>query len=1498
MPFRKPMRAPVPPPPGRGCGRSVRALLALWAVAAVVFFAPPADRAMAQTGPTTPVDIPDANLRTLLEARLGKAAGATITRAEMAAFTGFPYGSPPRRRLRLDHVDWNSHLVPTPPVPATVVRELTGLEYLTAIQGFSIIHHRIMDLRPLAGLTGVRRLWLRGNLISDLSPLRGLPLDQLGISYNPVSDLRPLAGMVELANFHCDRCQISDISPLAGLTRLTFLDLNNNYIRSIEPLRRVNDLAEVYLSDNDIEDLSPLENRNLRTLTAAGNRITDLSPLRNSLAMETLDLNLNEGLRDVSVVERMVALKVLRLDGTDVRDLSPLVRNNGLGSGDQVYLRNLPNLNADAEQHVETLRGRGVYIVTNTPLRLDRTVRDVDVEPGVEKLTVSWTRMTPAPEFTPQGYRVYWWSGHQDRSSRYTPPQHHDATAETSSYTIPNLTPGTKYQVQMLPYPPWPGGEFSAIVAGTPYAALRVEGLGGGPAVTVTPGVESLAVSWHRVPGAGDYKVQWKSGDEGYDPDARQARTGGDKTSYTIRGLVPGTEYTVRIIATRADGVEGPPSDEATGTPDLGQVIVERVEPRWESLFVSWERDEHADGYKVQWKSGDEEYDEEECPLPTNTDARQACVPGEDTSHTIEGLVPDTKYTVRVIATKADAPDDGEASEENTVRLRSPDDLDVKEAPETLVISWNRVDGADNYKVQWKSGDEEYDEEECPLPTNTDARQACVPGADTSHTIEGLVPDTKYTVRVIAIGANGRDLEVSNDATGTPEPPEPPPSPLGRVEIVDVKAGVESLVVSWNPVTDADNYDADNYKVQWRKSDGEGYDPKNRQHRTDDADTTKYTIRDLEPDVEHTVRVIATRADGTESDPSEEKTGVPWRRVGVSVADAGAVEGSVVEFPLRLSEPSKAVVTLTWFTEAGGTAQAGADYRAVAAGRLEVQPGEAGGTLRVTTLDDGRVEPAETFRVRLKKAENAYVEPQAGSATGTITDDDTEAARRRALSLVLAGMGRTIAADAVDVVGERFAPQPAAAAQVAVGGLALTPAAFGTREPVSPMASGTRVAGGGPAPGAAAPWGAARHDGSGRAHAAGPSDVHGWRTWTPGEGFRPPSALELLSRSSFDLPLSPTDAAGAAHGGGFRLWGRGTAGGFSGTPEAGFRMDGEVFGAYVGLDHRADRDTVLGMAIAHTKGDADYEAEAVTTGAVELEMTSVLPYAHWKPRPDLGVWGLLGVGRGEVGLEDEAGRVETDVEMLTAAFGLRQEVATWRGIDVALEADTFLTGLETEATGGLPKSAGDARRLRLRLEGRKEWEISAHSRMTPSLDVGGRWDGGDAESGLGVEVGGGLAWVHTGLGLNVDARGRYLLAHGKSAFDERGGSLTVRLDPGRAGRGPWLAFAPGWGAQGSRIAQIWDGAGGLRSNRSAGGTRGWSPDRLALDAGYGLARGGAGLLTPYAGLSMTGPQARAYKVGTRLEVGDRLDLRVEGRRSVRADGDAGNEAMFYGHLRW
>ena len=43
---------------------------------------------------------------------------------------------------------------------------------------------------------------------------------------------------------------------------------------------------------------------------------------------------------------------------------------------------------------------------------------------------------------------------------------------------------------------------------------------------------------------------------------------------------------------------------------------------------------------------------------------------------------------------------------------------------------------------------------------------------------------------------------------------------------------------------------------------------------------------------------------------------------------------------------------------------------------------------------------------------------------------------------------------------------------------------------------------------------------------------------------------------------------------------------------------------------------------------------------------------------------------------------------------------------------------------------------------------------------GARWDGGDGETGTGMELGGGLEWTLPSRGPSVEARGRTLEAHG------------------------------------------------------------------------------------------------------------------------------------------
>ena len=186
--------------------------------------------------------------------------------------------------------------------------------------------------------------------------------------------------------------------------------------------------------------------------------------------------------------------------------------------------------------------------------------------------------------------------------------------------------------------------------------------------VEVTPGIELLEVAWTAVPNADGYKVQWKSGEEDYDETRQAVISGADATTHTITGLTAGTEYTIRVIATRANADDGPASAELAAIPQvapLAQVEALEVRARLNQLLVSWTAVADAGGYKVQWKSGEADYDE----------TRLAVIAGADrVSYTITELTAGTEYTIRVIATGENV-EDGPPSEEviGTPRSADPD---------------------------------------------------------------------------------------------------------------------------------------------------------------------------------------------------------------------------------------------------------------------------------------------------------------------------------------------------------------------------------------------------------------------------------------------------------------------------------------------------------------------------------------------------------------------------------------------------------------------------------------------------------------------------------------------------------------------------------------------------------------------------------------------------------------------------------------------------------
>ena len=100
--------------------------------------------------------------------------------------------------------------------------------------------------------------------------------------------------------------------------------------------------------------------------------------------------------------------------------------------------------------------------------------------------------------------------------------------------------------------------------------------------------------------------------------------------------------------------------------------------------------------------------------------------------------------------------------------------------------------------------------------------------------------------------------------------------------------------------------------------------------------------------------------------------------------------------------------------------------------------------------------------------------------------------------------------------------------------------------------------------------------------------------------------------------------------------------------------------------------------------------------------------------------------------------METGLSLAMAALGVRGALISRAGYELAVKSDFTFVRTESEKTTGLASAEAETRRLRLVLEGSREMDLGAGS-LTPSVEVGLRYDGGDAETGAGVELGGGGA---------------------------------------------------------------------------------------------------------------------------------------------------------------
>ena len=384
------------------------------------------------------------------------------------------------------------------------------------------------------------------------------------------------------------------------------------------------------------------------------------------------------------------------------------------------------------------------------------------------------------------------------------------------------------------------------------------------------------------------------------------------------------------------------------------------------------------------------------------------------------------------------------------------------------------------------------------------------------------------------------------------------------------------------------------------------------------------------------------------------------------------------------------------------------------------------------------------------------------------------------------------------------------------------------------------------------------------------------------------------------MPLNLAGSGGSGPTGEITLWGSGDYRNLSGGGSQSMSYDGDVVSAIIGADTWMSPGMMAGAALSQSQGTVDYTEPDGQSGELTTTLTSVNPYAVWGAPGGMSLWLAAGYGWGEVEVGESGGTQTSDMTQKMGAVGASgplvasDEVIEGGTTNLRLKGEMAFTWTDVDGSGTLESTKLAASRQRLMLEGVHDRELASGAMFSPSLEVGMRNDGGDGETGTGLEAGGGLRYTDPALGLTLEGRARTLLSHGDD-YEESGVSGLVRIDAGTEGLGLALSVRPAWGRAASGVQRLWE-AGTTGGTEPAGEAAGRLNARVAY--GIGAAWGGRGVLTPYTDVSLSGEGSRRLSLGGRLDIGPSAGMSLEGAHSRSARGTTDHGVMLRGSLHW
>ena len=406
-------------------------------------------------------------------------------------------------------------------------------------------------------------------------------------------------------------------------------------------------------------------------------------------------------------------------------------------------------------------------------------------------------------------------------------------SSSSTSYTIPNLTPGETYLIKVRANGDgtnYTNSSYSSTVSVT--VSPTPEPLPTPTISSISATSNSITISWDVVANAFGYTVSYSLAN-GTNPKSSDYSI--NTTSCTISGLASGTTYVVSVRA-NGDGTNyldsaASATKSVTTKSQLETPTISSTVGTENSLAVGWEPVEGAASYTLAYAVFDS--------------ADYTTIGGlTSPNYTITGLETGTAYKVKVKANGASSQDDSEYSVAAHAallpKLSRPTITSTSSSTTSITLEWGAIGNAKNYTVAYRLSSESSFTE---LNSTT----------STSATISSLTSENTYVVKVRANG-DGKMWSDSDYSYTTTIKTNKVKEPLAAPTITSYSRTTDSITLYWGTVANASSY-----KVSYALSSSQVSNPLSGSSNFTTISTSSRSckISGLEPGKEYQFRVTA-----------------------------------------------------------------------------------------------------------------------------------------------------------------------------------------------------------------------------------------------------------------------------------------------------------------------------------------------------------------------------------------------------------------------------------------------------------------------------------------------------------------------------------------------------------------------------------------------------------------------------------------------------------------